>query len=267
MRILEWSGVQGGSTDPLPPAAATIGVFDGLHLGHQALVSRVVAKAPQLTPMAVTFRENPKKTTRPQRYAGDIFSLEQKLSVLEEAGVELCVLIDFSGNFSKLTGKEFVSSLVQYFGVRYFVVGSDFKCGHRLSSDAVAVKVIAGVLGSETEIVEPVTVEGDKVSSSRIRSAIANGRTDQALAMLGRPYTLDLRRIGTVLKDATVGVSLRGKGIVEPAPGTYEATVVSIAGQLPVEARVSADGTLSWSRTSDVLDVEPAFLAFGPKIA
>ncbi|PKL08100.1 MAG: hypothetical protein CVV51_10695 [Spirochaetae bacterium HGW-Spirochaetae-7] len=249
------------------PAAATIGVFDGLHLGHRELVARVVAKAPGYIPMAVTFRDNPKKLTRPHQFEGDLFSLEQKLSSLDAAGIQLCVLIDFSGNFSKLAGSEFVSTLVRSFGVRSFVVGSDFKCGHRLSTDARSLGELARSNGATAEIVEPVAIEGEAVSSSRIRSAVASGRMDQALAMLGRPYTLDLRRFETEYDGTTLIVSLRGHGVVEPAPGTYSVTVICPSGCRDVEATIRHDGSLRWAADGCTSDVEPSFLAFGPKIA
>ncbi|OHD27665.1 MAG: hypothetical protein A2Y38_23680 [Spirochaetes bacterium GWB1_59_5] len=267
MRIVSWEAVVCGMETMPERTAATIGVFDGLHLGHRALVSRVVASASELVPVAVTFKENPKKVTKPHRDFGSLFSLDQKLAALAEAGIEQCVLIDFSGNFSKLAGSEFVLTLIRSFGVRSFVVGSDFKCGHRLSTDATGLKAIAVSLGAEAEIVEPVTIEGEAVSSSRIRSAIADGRTDLALAMLGRPYTLDLRSVELGYDGALTAVSLRGCGLVEPAPGIYEATLICRTGRRDVEATLRLDGLLQWPRAESAFDGEPAFLAFGPKIA
>jgi len=267
LRIVPWSEAPRLGAQASEKAAATIGVFDGLHLGHRELVARVVAKAPDYLPVAVTFRDNPKKLTRPHRFDGDLFTLEQKLSSLETAGIQLCVLIDFSGNFSKLAGSEFVSTLVRSFGIRSFVVGSDFRCGHRLSTDAVSLGDLARSYGAEAEIVEPVKVEGEAVSSSRIRSAVASGRMDQALAMLGRPYTLDLRRFETGYDGSTLVVSLRGHGVVEPAPGSYSVTVICPSRRRDVEATLRPDGTLRWPADGCTSDIEPSFLAFGPKIA
>jgi riboflavin kinase / FMN adenylyltransferase len=89
-------------------------------------------------PVAITFKENPKKSTRLHKPSGNLVSLAQKLELMEAAGIQVCVLIDFSANFSKMGGYEFISILVKSCGVRTFVVGSDFKCGHRLSTDALA---------------------------------------------------------------------------------------------------------------------------------
>ncbi len=266
MRVVDWGDAVSGRAAMPERSAATIGVFDGLHLGHRALVERVVAKAPGLAPVVVTFRDNPKRVTRPHRFSGCLFTLEQKLSALEDAGAEVCVLIDFSGNFSKLAGSEFVSALGSI-GVRSFVIGSDFKCGHRLSTDAEGLMAVAASFGADTEIVGPITLDGEPVSSSRIRSAIANGRTDLALAMLGRPYTLDLRRLEIEYERGSAAFSLKGSGLVEPAPGRYEATEICVAGSGAVEATLRRDGTVLWARTALCADREPAFLAFGSRIA
>lgn len=257
--------VSGGLSLP-GPVAATIGVFDGLHLGHKALISRVVSKAPVCTPVAFTFSDNPKKFTKLNGYAGSIFTLQQKLSALDEAGIELCVLIDFSTNFSKLAGSEFVLTLVRSFGVQSFVVGSDFKCGHRLSTDAEALRTIAISLGADAVIVEPVMVEGEIVSSSRIRSAISDGRMDLALAMLGRPYTLDLRAVRVGLYGEQSEVSLMKLGLAQPAEGTYQGTFIFSDRTYLGEARYYKNGLLRWPKV-ETESSDPDFISLGPKIA
>lgn len=254
MDVLSWNEAIAG---PPVPSAATIGVFDGLHIGHMALVAKVCAQAPGLRPLAVTFRENPKRLTAPHRPTGALFSLEQKLSTLESAGVAAAVLIDFSGNFSKLAGKDFISLLVRSCGVRSFVVGSDFKCGHRLSTDSAALAEIALSLGASTEVVQPVLFGGEAVSSSRIRAAIADGRMDLALAMLGRPYALDLRGLDMESAGGKEGFSPHGKGLVMPKPGDYEARLDG----WPITASVLKGGRVEWAGQGRKA---PAFLEFGP---
>lgn len=267
LNVIAWNDVVSGRVSMSSPVAATIGVFDGLHLGHKALISRVVAKEPDRLPVVFTFGVNPKKFTKPHRYAGSIFTLQQKLSALEEAGIHACVLIDFSSNFSKLAGSEFVLTLVRSFGVRSFVVGNDFKCGHRLSTDAEALKKIAGSLEAEAEIVEPVSFEGAVVSSSRIRSAISDGRMDLALAMLGRPYTLDLRGVKTVLDGDDVVVPLRKWGVAEPAHGTYQVTFIFSERRYVGQAEYCTNGLLRWPKVKAESSKDPEFIAFGQKIA
>lgn len=270
MRIVTWQELtEGGFT--ARPSSATIGVFDGFHLGHRELVARVASRAPRLEPAAVTFRSNPKKVMNAHAYHGDLFTLEQKLEALEAAGVQTVVLIDFSENFSTLAGSDFVSILVRSLATRSFVVGSDFKCGYRHSTDARAFAGLAASLGAETEIVGHVSVDGETVSSSRIRSAIRAGRTEAAASFLGRPYTLDLRRVTESAFDESGRLRLRSIGAVEPAEGEYHAEARSDERRMDVRAYVDKEGGMAWIGSDGLSEPSgprrPAFLAIGPKIA
>ncbi|NLJ47404.1 MAG: FAD synthetase family protein [Treponema sp.] len=221
MKILDWSAWTAGGHDPDSSAAVTIGVFDGVHIGHRVLIDRVLSRAGELEPTVVTFRQNPKELLHPDTFHGAVLTLRQKLENLEESGIGTCVLIDFSGNFSKLSGTEFLSALADGGRTRYLAVGTDFRCGHRLSTDAVSVRRIGLSLNVETEIVDPVLYHGRTVSSSRIRRAVLEGRLPDAFAMLGRPYVLDLRDLVPSVEDRF----WRYDGIrqVLPPPGEYRA--------------------------------------------
>lgn len=236
MKVSSWEEATGASVGA-EDSALTIGVFDGVHKGHQELVRRVVASG--LRPVAVTFTAHPKLVTAPERFGGSLQTLDQKLASLEALGVSLCVLIDFSGDFSKLTGNEFVSTLVRSCGARYFAVGNDFRCGYRMMTDARAMRRIAAELGAEVDIVEPVSVDGVRVSSSVIRSLLREGRTDRALAMLGRPYTLDLRAFEAVADDSSLAIRPSRRGYVLPREGSYEGRLTRRDGALRVAVRVS----------------------------
>lgn len=240
MRVASWEEATGGAVGA-EASALTIGVFDGVHKGHQELVRRVVAGG--LRPAVVTFTAHPKLVTAPERFGGSLQTLDQKLASLESLGVSLCVLIDFSGDFSKLTGNEFVSTLVRSCGARYFAVGNDFRCGYRMMTDARAMRSIAAELGAEVDIVEPVTVDGVRVSSSVIRSLLREGRTDRALAMLGRPYTLDLRAFEAVDDARSFVVRPTQRGYVLPREGAYDGRLVGRDGVLDVAILV-AEGRL-----------------------
>jgi riboflavin kinase/FMN adenylyltransferase len=160
-------------------------------------------------------------------------------------------------------GYDFISILVKSCGVRTFVVGSDFKCGHRLSTDATGVGQIARSLGSETDVVDPVRLDGDIVSSSRIRAAISEGRMDQALAMLGRPYTLDLRSIQLERNGGRATASIPLMEGVVPREGRYAVQLIDGGKAQPSIASVDADGTLSWVQTEAG---EPQFIRFHDQI-
>ncbi|MDR0635683.1 MAG: FAD synthetase family protein [Treponema sp.] len=189
MRILDWQDLI--NSQPLPrPAAMTIGVFDGVHRGHQALITRIVGRG--LEPVVVTFRQNPRLFFDSANYMGDISSLTQKLSLFESLGVACTILIDFSSDFSKLSGRDFIDFLTTYGNMAYLVIGAQFRCGHGLDTDAALIRRVNEQHGVMTELVEPVLDGAEPVSSSRIRAAIRAGDFGAAEADMGRAFTLDL---------------------------------------------------------------------------
>lgn len=221
MTILDWTSWTADAEGSGRPSAVTIGVFDGVHAGHRVLIGRILSRAEDLEPTVVTFRQNPKELLHPETFHGAVLTLRQKLESLEESGIGTCVLIDFSGNFSKLTGTVFLSALVRLVGVRYLAIGTDFRCGYRLSTDAQGVRTIGASMGVETEIVDPVLYSGRPVSSSRIRRAVQEGRLPDAFAMLGRPYVIDFRNL---TPTRTAGyVRFDEIRQVLPPPGEYSA--------------------------------------------
>ncbi|MDR2048843.1 MAG: FAD synthetase family protein, partial [Treponema sp.] len=169
--------------------ALTIGVFDGIHRGHRALIGKITAKAPLLVPAVLTFRDNPKKIIRPGVFEGDILDFREKIRLFEELGVELCVVIDFSADFGKLDGREFFSLVYRCLHPAYAVIGSNFRCGFGRDTGAEAFRLLGKEKGVEVEIVPPVLENGQPVSSSRIRSALRAGNVEEAALLLGRPLS------------------------------------------------------------------------------
>ena len=186
MRKINWDelavpGLTGGKK-----TALTIGVFDGLHRGHRLLIEKIIAKAPDLLPAVVTFRKNPKPLNSLQK---DIVSFEEKMALLAGFGTALCVIIDFSEQFSKISGRVFLETLNRYLCPAYIALGANFHCGYRRDTDAEGFSAIAKTLGIETEIAPPVLEGGLPISSSRIRAALEAGRIEEAALFLGRPIT------------------------------------------------------------------------------
>lgn len=190
MKILSWE--EFASPAMKARYALTVGVFDGVHTGHRRLLEKVLSKAPELVPAVVSFRQNPKKILHPQSYRGCLSDTAEKLRQFEAAGMDRCVLIDFSQDFGTLSGGEFLAGLAAA-GTEYICVGPNFRCGHKMDTNAQALEKICLGLGVEAEIVEPVTFAGHPVSSSRIRNAILEGKLPEARAMLGRPYSVAVR--------------------------------------------------------------------------
>ncbi|HOM22403.1 MAG TPA: FAD synthetase family protein [Termitinemataceae bacterium] len=225
MTILSWEQF---CVAPLSyPTAATIGVFDGLHRGHQALIAHITRKAPNLVPMALTFIQNPKKVLYPALYRGDILSISQKLRLLEYYGIQVVVLVDFSQNFSKLSGKDFLDLLQDRGNLHYLAVGSNFRCGNGLDTDAPAIKGLLELKGIETQIVPSLMIGGAPVSSSRIRNEIGSGNLVEATVLLGRNVELDLSDLSQTPERGRVWFDVAAAHRIMPPPGRY--TVYGVA--------------------------------------
>jgi len=157
----------------------TVGVFDGVHRGHQALIANIISYNAEYLPVVVTFRE-PKIT-------GSIQSFRQKAEMLESLGVKIMVVIDFTESFRQIKGIDFLKILLKRGNLGFFTVGSGFRCGYQLDTDTQKIKTFFTSHNIPVTIF-PEVMEGSlPVSSSRIRSAINSGDLRLAEAMLGRP--------------------------------------------------------------------------------
>jgi riboflavin kinase/FMN adenylyltransferase len=196
MQTISWTEY----TDPnyqLPTVncqlAITIGVFDGVHLGHQALIQRICApSATHPLSTVVTFRQNPLQILKPRDFPGDIFSFGQKMRVFEEMGVQQLVVIDFSENFSTISGRDFIDLLLRSSQVKFLALGRNFRCGCGLDTGVREIVEQAAARGVETWVADPVLENGRPISSSRIRQAIAAGDIAEAARLLGRNVEIDL---------------------------------------------------------------------------
>ena len=220
MRVVNWETF---ISNPPPPegASMTIGVFDGVHRGHQELIRRAVHFDKALVPTVITFRENPKFVLYPDKFLGNITSLKEKLEIFAASGIAQAVLIDFSGNFSKLGGKEFIDLLKNRGNLRYLVIGSNFRCGHQLDTGAELIKSMNEADGIPTEIVNPVTAGGERVSSSRIRTAILSGDLVGARLLLGRNFKIDVSSMSTTPGDGGIIFNVSASGQIMPPQGRY----------------------------------------------
>jgi riboflavin kinase/FMN adenylyltransferase len=217
----------------------TIGVFDGVHRGHRALIERVVRHDGRSVPVIITFRRNHKKA------GGDILSFRQKTALIESLGAALILVIDFSESFRRLPGLEFIRLLEEHGNMGFLAVGSNFHCGYRLDADAPAIQRMNALRGVPTDIVEALTEGSGPISSSRIRASIAGGGLREAAAMLGRNYTADVS--GALVPSGGPGLAwdIASRGRILPPPGRYPVLLhgkngPSGAGQssLPAEALV-----------------------------
>ena len=177
------------------PLVVTVGVFDGLHIGHMALIRKCVELSHELNAksMVVSFSVNPKMFCRTQESCPDLLSREKFLNILNNTGVNYNCVIDFSRNISKLTGEEFIAKICTLYNLKAMVVGENFKCGN--PADCAGPMQISRFLSQYTSdavlaVVPPVTLYGEAVSSSRIRRCLLTGDLETASSLLGRPLNL-----------------------------------------------------------------------------
>lgn len=231
-----------GPSDPKPTrsVAAAVGFFDGVHLGHRYLLSRVAAEARAhgLAAMAVTFAQHPLSVVRPDAPLPPLLTTpSERVSLLGSLGIDYCAMLDFTRDMSLLTAEEFMRSvLAERLGVRLLVMGYDHRLGH--DSDHTPEHYRAAGLAAGIEVVRAgrfAPPSGITISSTTIRRAIAEGDIAGATAMLGHRYSLTGsivggHRVGTTLGFPTANVDALHSGKAIPARGVYSAIATTADG-------------------------------------
>jgi len=204
-----------------------IGFFDGVHLGHQQIIRNAVNEARRHEGQAVviTFDRHPNTVVAPARVPPLIYSLSQKLRMMETLGPDLVWLIHFDEDFSRQSGEEFVRKLVRDFDqVRSVSVGANFVFGHKRSGNVELLKRLGEEKHFAVNGLAAVALDGRAVSSTRIRERIAAGELEAASQMLGRAYSLS----GTVVRGDGLGhrlgfptANVEVTGLALPPHGVY----------------------------------------------
>ena len=209
------------------PSVVTIGNFDGVHCGHRKLLelAKRLAQRHGWRAATLTFDPHPLQVVAPERAPRLMTTIEQRREVLESLGVDAMVVLPFTAEFSKQSPEEFVEQVL-VLGLRCacVVVGQNFRFGHRHAGDIDTLERLGRRFGFVTEAVGPLRMGGQTVSSSRIRAAVAAGRTDVARRLLGRPFELagevvPGRGIGSKSTAPTLNLSPRAD--LWPANGVY----------------------------------------------
>ena len=231
--------------DP-PPAArgavAVLGNFDGVHLGHRAVLRAAAEPARALSAprLALTFEPHPRRLFQPAAAPFRLTSFRTKARHIEALGVEILVVLRFDRALSRVSPPDFVETvLARGLGVRHVVVGGGFVFGHRRQGDTTLLADMAARLGfGFTEVAPVVGADGEAYSSTRIRAALAAGDPAGAAALLGRPWEIEGRvesgeRRGKRLGFPTANVAL--DDVLRPRPGVYA-----------VRAGVDLGGATEW---------------------
>ena len=210
-------------------SAVAIGKFDGVHLGHQALLVRTIeaAKSGGLEPVVLTFENNPLSFLRPESCPPAIMSIDQRLDALERAGIATCVVIPFNAEFASLSAEDFVQQvLMRQLHARYVCVGEGFRFGSHESGNTDLLREMGRQHHFAVDEISAVIDEQlGRISSSLIRTALAQGDIADANRLLGRPHSLratvsygDARGRELGFPTANLGGNVEG---LRPADGVY----------------------------------------------
>lgn len=181
------------------PNAVTIGNFDGVHLGHQAMLARLTARAAAVggLPTVLTFEPHPREIFTPQDAPTRLTSLREKLEILRGLGVGHVHVCRFTKEFAALSPEDFVHRiLVEGLKARYVLVGDDFRFGARRAGDFDLLMVYGEKYGFRAEAMHTVEAAGQRASSTAVREALAGGDMAGAAQLLGRPYSISGRVVG-----------------------------------------------------------------------
>jgi riboflavin kinase/FMN adenylyltransferase len=201
------------------PVALTIGNFDGVHLGHRAMLARVAeqARAQGLVAGVLTFEPHPREFFAPDAAPARLSRLREKIELIAEAGIARTHVLRFDAALAAMSAEQFIDEvLVAGLGTRRLLVGRDFRFGAKRAGDYATLAAAAERKGFVVEAMPDVLHGGERVSSSRVRAALAAGKLDEAARLLGRPYTMSGRiahgaKLGRKLGFPTANVVLRRK--------------------------------------------------------
>ncbi len=189
------------------PTVATVGMFDGVHLGHRVLFDRVLSEAKERGARAgvVTFDPHPLEILAPDKAPCMLTTIEQRLRLFEEAGFDVALVLPFNRELSALSPQDFArEALVEELNVCKILVGEDFRFGRDRAGDVAALRNIGEKDGFEAEAVGLVEGDEGKISSSDVRLLLRRGLVEAVTTLLGRPFRL----AGTVVKGDERGRTL-----------------------------------------------------------
>ncbi len=212
----------------------TIGNFDGVHLGHRALLEQLTAKAraSALPATVLTFEPHPRELFAPDQAPARLSSLREKFELLSECGVDRVHVCRFNRALAGLTAEQFIERiLVQGLGTKHLIIGDDFRFGKGRGGDFALLQAVGKAQGFGVEAMRTVDFGGLRVSSSAVREALAAGEIERAEALLGRAYVFTGRvvhgdKIGRQLGFPTANIRIKHKRL--PLTGVFAVSVSGI---------------------------------------
>jgi len=232
------------------PTVLTLGVFDGLHLGHQRIMQIVVERAKTINavPTVITFDPHPRAVLYPENAPPLLQTLDQRLAALEFFGIEQTIVVRFTKNFASQDAQRFLREIVrERLHAREVYLGKGFAFGKNRSGNIELLRRMSSELGFFADEVEEVCLHGRRISSSRVRQTLFDGKTNLARRMLGRPYGVEGVIIRGDRRGHTIGfptANLKPKNRVIPRFGVYATATL-------IENR--------WRRSITNIGVRPTF--------
>lgn len=241
-----------------PATALAIGNFDGMHLGHKALLAQLMltAELQHLIPAVMTFEPHPREFFTPETAPAHLRSLREKLEYLSELGVARIYIVKFNRQFADISPQDFMYSILrEALNVKAVLVGDDFRFGAKRAGSVADFKAA----GFDLIDFPQVNMHGERVSSTRVRQALAEGRLQEAAALLGRPYSISGKvvhgaQLGRTLGFPTANVHMRHE---RPAlTGVYAVKLDGLPAVANLGARPTIAGIPKLSLEVHVLDFE-----------
>jgi riboflavin kinase / FMN adenylyltransferase len=251
-----------GFYPPGMPHAVTIGNFDGLHLGHQAMLTRLldVARARGLPSCVLSFEPHPREFFAPAQAPARLSSLREKAEMLRGRGIDRLHVFRFNRAFSSLSADQFIEQvLVRTLQARYVLVGDDFRFGAKRAGDFSLLERAGQQFGFDAEFLPTVEVAGERSSSTAVRTALAAGELEHAARLLGRPYSISGRvvhgdKLGRDIGFPTANIQLKHNR--PPLLGIFAVELYGLNGQpLPGVASLGVRPTVKGVDAAPVLEV------------
>jgi riboflavin kinase/FMN adenylyltransferase len=238
------------NADIARPTVLTLGVFDGLHLGHQLIMKTVVERARALAavPTVITFEPHPRAVLHPESAPPLLQTFDQKIEALSVLGIEQAIVIHFDQAFSQIRAQDFLRETVtDRLHAKAVYLGKGFAFGHAREGNIELLRRVGAELGFLADEVPEVRLRGRRIGSTRIRELLQQGRVNLARRMLGRPYGVEGRVIRGAARGATLGfptANLQPQNRVIPRGGVYVTATL-------IEAK--------WRRSVTNIGVRPTF--------
>jgi riboflavin kinase/FMN adenylyltransferase len=244
------------------PHAVTIGNFDGLHLGHQAMLARLqeVARARGLPTCVLSFEPHPREFFAPEQAPARLSSLREKAETLKRLGIDHLHVLRFDRAFSALSAEAFIEQVLGHtLQARYVLVGDDFHYGAKRAGDFALLKQAGQSLGFDAEALPTVEVAAERASSTAVRQALAEGDLAHAAVLLGRPYSISGRvvhgdKLGRDIGFPTANIQLKHNR--PPLMGIFAVELCGLNGApLPGVASLGKRPTVKRAEAVPVLEV------------